>query len=252
MVDGKRSAGALRKFAASFGNVNVLLRELFEAGLIELDPAYVEKILVAQAEIAQESKYLPSVAVAETVVATSGRGPTSMLGGTAGSAATPQPPRDIRHDLRNLGAPDPITQTNTLSPNTITRSPLTGNTAMRSPLAANTATRTPLGSNTVTRSPLNSNTATLALSLAPIDESLEASITYASDAALADARKFATQFVFNALGNSGTALCFAIERTETLKGLLETTAIARKTLRAMKGDATADAFQSELRKALSQ
>jgi hypothetical protein len=306
MVDGKRSAGALRKFAASFGNVNILLRELFEAGLIELDPAYVEKIRIAQAEIAHESADLPSALAAETVVAGARQmpGTLSPQGSPAASVATPAAPaapaRDVRHDLRNLGAPDPMgvsalrspntimrtplagnTVTRTaLTGNTVTRSPLTGNTATRTPLAGNTVTRSPLAGNTQTRSPLNTPTVTrngpstiapripstvasaalagsprqdggaLSLSLEPVDGSDDAPITSATDAVLADARKFATHFVFDALGNSGTALCFAIERTETLKGLIETTDIAKKTLRDMKSDAIAHEFAKQLREIL--
>jgi hypothetical protein len=292
MVDGKRSAGALRKFAASFGNVNILLRELFEAGLIELDPAYVEKIRIAQAEIAGESADLPSALVAETVVATARSMPGAASPQSSASAvsATPAaspapaapaaPARDIRHDLRNLGAPDPIGLSPSRSPNTITRPPLAGNTITRTPISGNTVARSPLAGNTQTRSPLNTPTAArygpstitpagasplaratvtgaprqdggaLSLSLEPVDGSDDAPITSATDATLADARKFATHFVFDALGNSGTALCFAIERTETLKGLIETTDVAKKTLRNMKSDSIADDFGKQLREIL--
>ncbi len=270
MVDGKRSAAALRKFGSSFGNVNVLLRELFDAGLIELDAAYVEKIRVAQAEIAQESADLPSALVAETVVASARPMPSAAMPNPAAplsaTAVAPAPARDIRHDLRNLGAPDPIGAFANLSPNTITRTPLGGNTTTRSPLASNTQTRSPLNAPTMTRSgpatiaptaarataPAVSRPASggLSLSLEPVDGKDDAPITSASDATLADARKFATHFVFDALGNSGTALCFAIERTETLKGLIETTDIARNTLRSMKGDAIAADFNKQLREIL--
>jgi hypothetical protein len=293
MVDGKRSAGALRKFGSSFGNVNILLRELFELGLIELDAAYVEKIRLAQAEIAQEIGDLPSTLVAETVVASARPMPSAATNSVAANqSAAVAPARDLRHDLRNLGAPDPIGSLPTLSPNTITRTPLATNTVTRSALNANTIARTPIGANTITRSPLGGNTALglntvarsplagntvvarsgpatiapppnrpapssdsvgLSLSLAPVDGGVDdAPITSASDNALVDARKFATHFVFDALGNSGTALCFAIERTETLKGLLETTNVGQKTLREMKGDPVADDFIKQLREILTR
>jgi hypothetical protein len=279
MVDGKRSAAALRRFGSSFGNVNVLLRELFDAGLIELDAAYVEKIRIAQAEIARESADLPSALVAETVVAAarampsalSPVAPTSAPAAANVNAAKPAPAaasaRDIRHDLRNLGAPDPIGTFPNLSPmssSTITRTPLGANTQTRSPLGASTITRAALDGSTViarsgpatiaptvARPPARPASGGLSLSLEPVGSNNETSaIASASESALADARKFATHFVFDALGNSGTALCFAIERTETLKGLLETTDIARNTLRNMKNDAAAEDFSRQLREIL--
>jgi hypothetical protein len=281
MVDGKRSAAALRKFGSSFGNVNVLLRELFDAGLIELDAAYVEKIRIAQAEIAQESADLPSALVAETVVATTRPMPSALSPiapvnapaatniNAAKPAPAPAPARDIRHDLRNLGAPDPIGTFPSLSPmssNTITRTPLGANTQTRSSLSASTITRTPLDGSTViarsgpatvaptlARPPARAPSGGLSLSLEPAGGNDDASvISSASESALADARKFATHFVFDALGNSGTALCFAIERTETLKGLIETTDIARNTLRNMKSEATAEDFSKQLREILTR
>jgi hypothetical protein len=280
MVDGKRSAAALRRFGSSFGNVNVLLRELFDAGLIELDAAYVEKIRIAQAEIAQESADMPSALVAETVIAAARAMPSALspvapanapaaanVNAAPAPAPVPAPARDIRHDLRNLGAPDPIGTFPKLSPmsgNTVTRTPLGANTQTRSPLGASTIARTPMdGSTVIARSGPATIAPTLArpaarpasgglsLSLEPVGSNNETSvIASASESALADARKFATHFVFDALGNSGTALCFAIERTETLKGLLETTDIARNTLRNMKSDAAAEDFSKQLREIL--
>jgi hypothetical protein len=55
MVDGKRTASDLRRLLAAFGDVNALLRELFNDRLIEIDPGYAQKFATTQDEIAREN-----------------------------------------------------------------------------------------------------------------------------------------------------------------------------------------------------
>lgn len=79
MIDGKRDASDIRRRLATFGNVNAVLRELFEDRLIELDPVYAQQFATTQKEIAQESGQF-SGRFGPTTTATIGRGanlPTS-------------------------------------------------------------------------------------------------------------------------------------------------------------------------------
>jgi hypothetical protein len=201
MVDGKRSASQLRKFSASFGDVNAILRELYDSGLIELDTAYVEQLKKSQTEIARELRELPSAFAAETVMAGARAMPTAVKATLA--AARNSPKRDLR-DFASLGAPDPV-------------------------LAA-------------TRG---------ALALTPVAGTSDAAhVSSASNDAIAKAKHFAMRYLFNALGNSGTALCFAIERADGLKSLLEMSEVAATTLGSMKGESHASEFRKKLREAL--
>lgn len=88
MVDGKRSASDLRRFGATFGNVNLLLRELYDVGLIELDPVFVETLRATHGDIADDNNAIGMSFGSETVVA----------GAHAGSTTAPP----LKHDLRNL------------------------------------------------------------------------------------------------------------------------------------------------------
>jgi hypothetical protein len=201
MIDGKRSAGDLRRFAATFGDVNRLLRELYDAGMVELDPSYIEKFKEVQSEIAQEAVAMGVSFGVETTAVSSHAAPNI---GTK---------RDLR-DLRDFAASNPSS------------------------------------------APLNSDSPaldSLSLSLAPIDQSdADGGITVSSvsPGTFFDAKEFAKRYVFDALGNSGTALCLAIERTDALKGFLDTVAVARKTLRDMRGDSIALDFDRQLREVL--
>jgi hypothetical protein len=197
MVDGKRSASDLRRFGATFGNVNLLLRELYDAGLIELDPVFVEKLLAAQSEIAKENAALGMSFGSETVVA----------GARTGSAAAPT----TKHDLRNLASIAPVDVT------PVVPSPRTADTAF-------------------------------SLTLTPVDgEADELPTTAVSQATLFDLKEFAKRFVFDALGNPGTSLCLAIDRTDALKGFMEVVKDARDTLRDQKGDYAVQEFNRQLR-----
>jgi hypothetical protein len=73
MIDGKRTASDLRKLLAAFGNVNALLRELFDDRLIEIDEAYSNKLAATRNEIAQENAAFRSN-LGATTTATIGRG----------------------------------------------------------------------------------------------------------------------------------------------------------------------------------
>jgi hypothetical protein len=207
MIDGKRSASDLRKFGATFGDVNGLLRNLYDAGLIELDPNYIDKLQSAQAEIARESEAMGMSFGTETVVA---------------GTRTVVPGAGVKHDLRNFGMP-------------VASAPL----ATAPQKTANVA----------------NNREALSLTLTPVDaheDELSISSSSVAPATLQDAKDFAKRFVFEALGNSGTALCMAIDRVDALKGLLETARIARGTLREMRGEATAADFNKQLREILLQ
>lgn len=226
MIDGKRSATQLRKFGSAFGNVNTILAELYNAGYIELDPAYIERMMKVQADIARESTELNGTLAAETImggarsvppalvqapasVAKSEKSDASSNGANAKSKPANVPKRDLR-DLAMLGEPDPTP----------------------SQLGAS------MGPNT------------LALSLAPVDSDDGKPISFASDAAIANARQFATRFVFDQIGNSGTALCFAIEKAMTLQRLQEVGLVAEQTLSDMKGSETAYDFRRQFRATL--
>jgi hypothetical protein len=87
MIDGKRNASDLRKRLGTFGNVNVLLRELFDDRLIELDPEYVKKFASTQDEIARENVALGGN-FGTTTTATVGKG-----------ANLPTAKRDLRDAL---------------------------------------------------------------------------------------------------------------------------------------------------------
>jgi hypothetical protein len=80
----------------------------------------------------------------------------------------------------------------------------------------------------------------------------EFDIASVSPQTLRDAKDAAKRFVFNALGNSGTALCMALEHADTLRGFLDTAKISRDTLRNMRGDGTARAFDQQLREILTR
>jgi DNA-binding transcriptional regulator YdaS (Cro superfamily) len=88
MIDGRRSASELRTRLAGFGNVNQLLRELFEDKLIELDPAYMSQFAKSQDEIANEAKAM--------IAATS---PTTTARAVAATARTPRSTRDLSDAL---------------------------------------------------------------------------------------------------------------------------------------------------------
>jgi hypothetical protein len=204
MIDGKRNASQLRRFGASFGNVNSILAELYNAGYIELDPAYIERMTKAQEDIAKEAAELPSALVAETVVAGAAM-PAAVA--AVNPAARVNAKRDLR-ELASLGEPDPVP--------TIARGP-----------------------------------STLTLSLAPIDAADNGTpITSARDESINAARQFATRYVFDQIGNSGTALCFALEKALSLQRLQEVADVAAKTLSDMKGAATAESFRKQFRETL--
>jgi hypothetical protein len=94
MIDGKRSASDLRKRLASFGNVNLLLRELFEDKLIELEPTYAMQFAITQDEIAEENRAL-GLGFGSTTAAT-----------VAKRANLPISKRDIRDALPPIAADD--------------------------------------------------------------------------------------------------------------------------------------------------
>jgi hypothetical protein len=194
MVDGKRAASQLRKFSASFGDVNVLLRELFDAGLIELDPAYVAHVQQAQADVAKEAGHMGSLA-AETIMNVPRPVPTALKQNTK---------RDLR-DFASLGEPDPTP------------------TQMRRAME---------------------------LSLAPVSGSGDDHIASASPEAIAEVKRFATRYIFDTLGTSGTPLCFAIERADGLKALLEVFEVAADTLSSMKSAKHAGEFRKQFREIL--
>jgi hypothetical protein len=208
MVDGKRSASDLRRFGATFGNVNLLLRELYDGGLIELDPAYVEKALAVQGEIAKENDAIGMYFGAETQL--SAARPTATIVGTS------------KRDLRDLAADAPVASTD---------APLAPTIASQGKHTAGTP---------------------FALTLTPVsgDSDEELPIAAVSPATLIDVKDFAKRYVFDALGNSGTALCLAIDRADDLKGFMETVKIARSTLRDMKGDSVAQELGKQLREIL--
>lgn len=106
MVDGKRSASDLRRFGATFGDVNQLLRELYDVGLIELDPAYFQKALALQEDIANENEALGMSFGSETAL-----GATRPL-----STDLPGP----KHDLRNFVSVPPPAPPNTVHANAVT------------------------------------------------------------------------------------------------------------------------------------
>jgi hypothetical protein len=203
MVDGKRSASDLRRFAATFGNVNAILRTLYDASLIELDPGYVEGINQAQSEIAKENAAMGISFGVDTVAAAT----------VARSVAAPPPA--LKRDLRDFGAQ------------------VLAATSDPQPSATRVASQG------------------AALSLAPIAENGDDfSVSSVAPSTLQDAKDFAKRFVFDALGNSGTALCLALERADMLKSFLETSKVARDTLRGMRGEKTAGDFDRQLREVL--
>ncbi|TAG79332.1 MAG: hypothetical protein EAZ21_10725 [Betaproteobacteria bacterium] len=205
LVDGKRNASQLRKFGASFGNVNGLLGELFEAKLIELDPAYIAKLTTTQAEIARESAGFSSSLAAETVIA--GSSPRSQAGPvTLGGSTLPA--------LSKAGGP-------------VTR----GGDSRES--LVNPATQT---------KPQKRDLRELALLAEPDPVQTAESLAIESAAFLAS-KQFAIDFIQNSLGNSGTPLRFALERTDSLARLREVIEIATGTLRDMRGTQVATEFR---------
>lgn len=218
MIDGKRSASQLRKFGSAFGNVNTILSELYHGGYIELDPAYIERMVNVQSEIARESEPLSSTFAAETIIGGARTVPPALTTAPppapAPSEARPTvaatPPKPVKRDLRDLamlGEPDPVP----------------------------TQWGVKLGTNTA------------ALRLEPVDSDDGAAITYARDDAIAAARQFATRFVFDQMGNSGTPLCFAIEKAMTLQRIQEVALVAEQTLRDMKDEDVASKFKKQFR-----
>lgn len=67
-----------------------------------------------------------------------------------------------------------------------------------------------------------------------------------SQATLFDLKEFAKRYVFDALGNPGTSLCLAIDRTDALKGFMEVVKGARDTLRDQKGEPAVLEFNKQL------
>jgi hypothetical protein len=94
MIDGKKTASDLRKRLASFGNINQLLRELFEDKLIELEPSYAQQFASNQNDIAKENAAL-GMGFGTTTTATIGRG-----------ANLPKAMRDLRESLPPISASD--------------------------------------------------------------------------------------------------------------------------------------------------
>ncbi|MGL4231208.1 MAG: hypothetical protein ACRDAM_22445 [Casimicrobium sp.] len=195
MVDGKRTAGQLRKFGTSFGDVNALLGDLYRAGLIELDPVYAEQARAALDAIAKEAKDYSSPLEAATVVGSSFTRPAP--------ATAPTAKRDLR-DLANLAEPDPI------------------------------------------RPAAKQPSASLSLSLEPVAEGASGAMASVSETTLANARKFATRYIFDTLGNSGTPLCFAIDKADSYDRFKDVVVIAKNTLRDMKNMSVANEFQRQL------
>jgi hypothetical protein len=214
MVDGKRSAADLRYLGATFGNVNAVLRELCDGGYITLDAEYVAKMDAVQSEIARENAAIGSPLASDTVIA-----PNS-ASHTLASVATPtnapvniSNKRDLR-DLAMLGEADPI-------------QPTKGIAKQRSIAGA--------------------------LSLEPVDgDGNEIPVSSVSEVTFADAKHFAKRFVFDALGNSGTALCMALDRAGDLKQFREISAIAQTTIMEMKGAVLAADFNKQLRELLQR
>ncbi len=220
LIDGKRNASQLRKFGASFGNVNALIAELYNTGLIELDPAYIQKMAAIQKEISADMAQLPSALVVETVVAgqaqratadpisiASSYGPSTRSGPVTRSGpptVSSNAKRDLR-ELAMLGEPDPVT-----------RSALTG------------------------------------LTLTPLESGAQSVAPNVTEQTLSDAKKTAVRLVFEALGNSGTPLCFAFDKTDSAKRLLEVVEIAASTLRDMKGAAVAAEFRRAINEVLAR
>lgn len=212
MVDGKRSASDLRRFGGAFGDVNRVLRELYELGLIELDAAYVAKLQAVQSEIARENSAISATFGTETVVANRAQGEPS-----ASAAASAK--RDMRH-LGSLGA-------SVVAEALLPLRPLMPPPTKGTPFSL---TLTPVS--------------------ASGDDGLPTSSV--SPATLQDAKDFAKRYVFDALGNSGTTLCMSIERTDAMKGFIEAVNTARSTLRETKGDLHADEFARQLREILQR
>jgi hypothetical protein len=89
LVDGKRSASDLRRFGANFGDVNMILRTLYDSSLIELDANYVARMEVAQSEIREESNNMLAKALVDTM-ASNPPAPAPMPSPPLASAPAPQ------------------------------------------------------------------------------------------------------------------------------------------------------------------
>ncbi len=191
MVDGKRTASQLRKFASSFGNVNALLRELYNAGFIDLDPAYVEHVQRVRSEIAHDSPAQASPFAAETILAPSQRASAVEIAATA--PVTPPTPKQSneKRDLRDLS--------------------IFSDSARSSGRAAS-----------------------------------------GSAASMAEAQKFAVQYITDTLGHSGAPLRFAISRASDSSALQQVLEVAANTLGSMKGQAHATEFRTALREILTR
>lgn len=205
LVDGKRNASQLRKFGAAFGNVNGLLGELFDAKLIELDPAYIAKLTASQAEIARENAGFTSSLAAETVIASSG--PRTQPGPNTTGRLTPMGPSKTGGPVTRGGEP----RDSLVNPPTQTK-------------------------------PQKRDLRELAL-LAEPDPVQTAETVAIESAAFAAAKMYAIEFIQNSLGNSGTPLRFALERTDSLGRLREVVEIAAGTLRDMRGTPVAAEFR---------
>jgi hypothetical protein len=200
MIDGKRNASDLRKRLGTFGNVNVLLRELFDDRLIELHPDYVKQFSNTQDEIARENAALVGNFVT-TTTATIGKG-----------ANLPTAKRDLRDALPPLD-PEPL-------PSTIEE-------ALQRAIAEERST----------------------LQLDPYGE--EVRTPAISAWAMDRAKMFAKQYVFGAVGASGTTLCLAIERAKDVKEFLRFTQAASKTIHDAKGAAASAEFDRRLQDILN-
>ncbi len=205
LVDGKRNASQLRKFGASFGNVNGILGELFEAKLIELDPAYIAKLTVSQAEIARESAGFTSSLAAETIIA--GSGPRTQSGPITTSRLTPMGPSKAGGPVTRGGEP-----------------------------------RESLASPPTQSKPPKRDLRELAL-LAEPDPVQTAESLAIESALFAASKQFAIDFIQASLGNSGMPLRFALERADSPARLRDVVEIAAGTLRDMRGTQVAADFR---------
>jgi hypothetical protein len=195
MVDGKRTASDLRRLLAAFGNVNGLLRELFNDQLIEIDPGYAEKFATTQDEIARENVAIGGNFTA-TTTATIGKG-----------SRLPTATRDLSDAF-----PQPLPQ------------------SLASELDRANSDAVP----TLQLDPFGDEVRTPAISALAMNK----------------AKSFSKQFVFDAVGAPGTALCLLIDRATDVKELLRATQSASKVLHDLKGAALGAEFDRRLRELL--
>jgi hypothetical protein len=135
-------------------------------------------------------------------------------------------------------------------------STMIGGSLARAPLPASASSATQkrdlrdlanLGAPDPVPSPTKPATATtLSLSLEPVDGGDGYAVASVSGNTLAELKRFATHYLFDALGNSGTALCFAIDGADSFDRFKEVVTIAKNTLRDMKSANIAAEFQKQI------